>query len=340
MMIEFSPVTALVVLVFVAGLIVLVRRLASSSKSDARAPSSATLVSSLLTAAPVISDAERLAAEQLQRYRDLIARGEPLPVLRTASSGDACYSAETSAYVPTGEFDGESGRVDITDKGLFFTGIELRLTCPWSRVLTIELEPSTLFVHLTNKTKPIEIDYGSRPEAELAHLIALTIWRRNPDGEVKGKRRRAAKKEAQPVAAADEKPVGTTIELQGAGGFRLAIVGESYRQTALKTLAGDRRERGEEVIFTAALVPEPSNQYDPNAIKVCIHGGQQIGYFAKGDAAEYVPVSRALLARHAVGLCRARLIGGTLGKPSIGVQLDLAEPSIVVATLSDPSEAF
>jgi hypothetical protein len=82
--------------------------------------------------------------------------------------------------------------------------------------------------------------------------------------------------------------VGTTFELPGAAGaFPLGIVGESRRQAVLRCLAGDRRSRGEFVVFDAAIVPEPNNLYDPNAIAVHIKGGSQVGYLSRDDAAAF-----------------------------------------------------
>ena len=78
--------------------------------------------------------------------------------------------------------------------------------------------------------------------------------------------------------------------------------------------------------------------YDPNASAVFAHGGGQIGYLSREDAVEYKAVSAALISQNAVGLCRARLIGGTDGKPSIGVMLDLAEPQTLLQSLA-PSDA-
>jgi hypothetical protein len=39
-----------------------------------------------------------------------------------------------------------------------------------------------------------------------------------------------------------------------------------------------------------------------------------------------------------VGACRARLIGGTKGKPSIGVQLDLDRPSVLIERIAGAGE--
>lgn len=122
----------------------------------------------------------------------------------------------------------------------------------------------------------------------------------------------------------------TPFYLGSGAGFTVAIVGESYRQTALREISGGRRRRGEEVIFDAVVYAEPSNPYDPNAIRVDDAQGRQIGYLAKEDAAAYQLLFTALRAESRVGTCRAMLIGGTPTKPSLGVILDLEEHSELV----------
>lgn len=139
-----------------------------------------------------------------------------------------------------------------------------------------------------------------------------------------------------------ESPVGTTIELPGnQGAFNVPIVGESYCQKALKALGGERRLRGEAVFFIAALVPDPKNAYDPDAIGVYIsQGGPRVGYLSRDDAAQYREVGHALMARKAIGTCRAKLIGGSADKPSIGVALDLADPAETLAAIAGEVQPF
>jgi hypothetical protein len=127
------------------------------------------------------------------------------------------------------------------------------------------------------------------------------------------------------------------VELgSGSDAFAIPIVGESHRQVALRRLAGDRRKRGLEVTFTAVLIPEPHNEYDPNAVRVNENGGPQLGYLSRDDAAAYAAVFQALHQTGRFGACRAKLVGGTKGKPSIGVVLDLDEPEVILARLAEP----
>lgn len=55
-------------------------------------------------------------------------------------------------------------------------------------------------------------------------------------------------------------------------GYPVGIVGESHYQPAVRQL-----REGQAI----CLVPEPTNRYDPKAIKVCTEAGQTIGYIAK-----------------------------------------------------------
>jgi hypothetical protein len=138
-------------------------------------------------------------------------------------------------------------------------------------------------------------------------------------------------------------PIGdaTHHDLGSGHGFSIAVKGESYRQAALHALAGSRLQRGEQVTFTAALIPEPESTYDTNAIRVHIQGGLQVGYLSREDAVWYRPVFAALAARHLIGVARAKLIGGVLpDKPSIGVLLDMNDPTDLLSGLEPDGQPF
>jgi hypothetical protein len=121
--------------------------------------------------------------------------------------------------------------------------------------------------------------------------------------------------------------------------WSVAIVGEEYSQAALHDLSAGRRLRDEEVQFIASLIPEPTHRYDANATRVHILNGAQVGYLAKADAAAYAAALKALSATGKQGICRARLIGGTLDKSPIGVLLDLRDPETLVAKFSGDGQA-
>lgn len=114
-------------------------------------------------------------------------------------------------------------------------------------------------------------------------------------------------------------------------GHLLEVVGESNYQEALKGLAGGRkREEGVEIHTTATLVPEPSNPYDPNAIKVQIDG-KLVGYIPRQVAKVLQPIIQKLAEHGEIGACSAIIKGGwyrsKIDQGHFGVVLNLAEPN-------------
>ena len=140
-----------------------------------------------------------------------------------------------------------------------------------------------------------------------------------------------------------------------AGGV-LSVVGESHRQDALGQVARDAtgpepyladlkgraralaREDGR-LWFLAALLREPDNPYDENAIAVHATGVGLIGYLDRETALDYAPVFNELARQgYSVGACPAMLTGGGPSK-SWGVVLCLSSPDAVIGDLrSPPSE--
>jgi hypothetical protein len=104
------------------------------------------------------------------------------------------------------------------------------------------------------------------------------------------------------------------------GGF-ISAVGESFYLDELnEILRGTPKHKGRyETIAT--LSPEPSNPHDPNAIRVLI-GDKPVGHLSRSDAKTFQKSHAAALASEQVIQCKARLTGGTDGKPNIGVLLD------------------
>jgi hypothetical protein len=90
------------------------------------------------------------------------------------------------------------------------------------------------------------------------------------------------------------------------------------------------------VNFLVELVPEPTNPVDANAIRVDVLGGVQVGYLAREDAAAYRLVLAAVGPTGKKAVCRAKLIGGTSEKPSIGVMIDLLDPGALLARFGQP----
>ena len=102
----------------------------------------------------------------------------------------------------------------------------------------------------------------------------------------------------------------------------VAAVGEASYQSALIAICGSKR--WERVAFDciAALVPEPNNPHDPNAIAVQVEG-RLVGYLSRADARAY----RRLVddAKPQLIACRARIAGREEGSetPNLGIFLRL-----------------
>lgn len=115
----------------------------------------------------------------------------------------------------------------------------------------------------------------------------------------------------------------SVLTINGDGGFDFDIVGEASYQQALESIAG-RSDESAEHYCTATLSPEPSNQYDSNAIRVDING-KTVGYIARGVTAEFHRVLRGRSAQ-----ANAIIVGGwsrgSRGSGHFGVKLDIDEP--------------
>lgn len=108
---------------------------------------------------------------------------------------------------------------------------------------------------------------------------------------------------------------------------RLAVVGESYYQAAL-SLAADGRPSGNDfdshIPVIAALVPEPENPYDENAVRIDVVMGNatlKVGYLARTIAPDYQPVLLKLRIGGFLGTCPARVTGG--GDKYYGIYLHI-----------------
>jgi TM2 domain-containing membrane protein YozV len=96
----------------------------------------------------------------------------------------------------------------------------------------------------------------------------------------------------------------------------LAVVGESYRQDALARLLAAHPDRA----CLIALVPEPENPADANAIKVVsADDGAMLGYLSRANAPEF---HQAVAALGPDIHYRATIHGGTEDKPSVGISFD------------------
>lgn len=109
------------------------------------------------------------------------------------------------------------------------------------------------------------------------------------------------------------------------GGFDVEVVGEASYQEALERLCGGRTDEGADLECVATLRAEPSNPYDPDAIRVEIDG-EHVGYLNRHAAKAFRPVADRLARQGQVGTCRARIVGGwdrEDDRGHFGVRLDL-----------------
>lgn len=94
------------------------------------------------------------------------------------------------------------------------------------------------------------------------------------------------------------------------GGCRTPVVGESYYQAALKSIAAGRQQDYETIPARALLIPEQDNRHDKNAVRVQING-MTVGHLSRANAIRY---RRALSeAQHpptTVAECAAAITGG------------------------------
>jgi hypothetical protein len=106
----------------------------------------------------------------------------------------------------------------------------------------------------------------------------------------------------------------------------ITVVGESHCQDALRATwdVCDGEFEGRPA-FTAALVPEPDNPYDENAVAVWGPRGR-LGYLSRDNALDYREVFDEIRRRGEDGAaCAAHLTGGGASK-SYGVVLRLSYP--------------
>ena len=88
------------------------------------------------------------------------------------------------------------------------------------------------------------------------------------------------------------------------------VAGESHYQDALHEITQDEQR----LETTAALIPEPTNPHDPNAVKVEIDG-KLVGYLPRQAAIDYGPLVKEPAERGRTAVCEAMIAGrgGVLG---------------------------
>lgn len=136
------------------------------------------------------------------------------------------------------------------------------------------------------------------------------------------------------------------------GGRSVNVVGESFYQAALESIAGGKTEDTCNLERWAILHREPDNPYDTNAVAVYIFG-QKVGHLSQSDAERYAPIIDELWRSFGKrAACRASITGGwrRLARDGVtvtneghyGVRLGLADPEDLVGgrnmTLCDDEE--
>lgn len=115
-------------------------------------------------------------------------------------------------------------------------------------------------------------------------------------------------------------------------GNSVEVVGESHYLDALIAITGRRGTEHVRYPVMAALVREPENAYDDQAVAIWIEG-QRVGHLSRSDARAYQPVLLELVEQGKVLACNA-MVCGREGKPNLGVWLDLPEPHDVLDTVA------
>jgi hypothetical protein len=118
------------------------------------------------------------------------------------------------------------------------------------------------------------------------------------------------------VSASPPKTLEATLYT---GHETLEVVGESNYQDALWRIVGGRVPDPVRYKTVALLIPEPTNDHDPNAIEVLIDG-HLVGYLSREDAGAYRPGLIELMAasaNHLVAL-EAVICGGGPRRDGIG----------------------
>jgi hypothetical protein len=104
---------------------------------------------------------------------------------------------------------------------------------------------------------------------------------------------------------------------------RINVVGESHYQPAIRAASGWKPDQDTLVECMAELVPEPTNQYDENAIMVKIDG-RQVGYLSRQDAKGLGPYIANGIRQQGTGMCHAVIAGHADGETdNLGVFLHL-----------------
>jgi hypothetical protein len=114
------------------------------------------------------------------------------------------------------------------------------------------------------------------------------------------------------------------------------VVGESNYQPQLQKVGGRALDDGRERrLVLAVIAPEPTNQYDAEAIKVTIDGGL-VGYISRDDQDIVRPLVDKAIGASGIATCLANIIGGwdrgSGDTGFIGVELDMRTAEAIAAS--------
>jgi hypothetical protein len=128
-------------------------------------------------------------------------------------------------------------------------------------------------------------------------------------------------------------------EIDGSSGqFGLEAVGESHYQPAIRRALRDAHLQAGRRMIRVRVEREPTNSYDPRAVRIISSSGETLGYLPRERASTYQKVLKDF---EKVGLtvtCAAALYGGDAKTPTLGVWLDLLFPGSLRAAMPPPRD--
>jgi len=94
-----------------------------------------------------------------------------------------------------------------------------------------------------------------------------------------------------------------------ASGGGYGVVGESFHRDTIAAIVGGSQPEAIKFVTWAALIREPDNPYDPNAVGIYI-SGEVVGHLPKRDAAAFAPILDRVAATGRTAYARADIFGG------------------------------
>lgn len=129
--------------------------------------------------------------------------------------------------------------------------------------------------------------------------------------------------------------------LKDDGAYSQEVVGESFHQSALSHLAGQKTSRSKQVHCSAVLALEDDNSKDSSAVVVLIEE-MKVGHLPKLVAPTFRRQMGRLPGNLTMASTEAKIVGGWKDKDSeghLGVSLDLIWPLELIETAEKPVES-